>query len=124
MSLSKIHMELARSPEFPNGSALHGFEFVAPINSDGFIDVESWREQKENCRVVRFWGTQEHELGHLVRKPGGSWAFHYDIHGDEDDDDTGYRFGAHPLRAGEYLSIKDHDDDEMHTFKVMSVQPI
>jgi len=124
MTLSKIHLELARSFEFPNGSADHGFEFVAPLNNDGFIDIETWRKQKEKCRVVRFWGSQEHELGHLVRKRGGAWAFHYDIHGEEDDDDAGYRFGAHQLRAGEYLSIKNHDDDEMHTFKIVSVQPV
>ena len=124
MTLSKIHVELARSPDFPNGSPLHGFEFIAPLDNDGLVDVQSWHEQRKNCRVVRFWGTDEHELGHLVRKPGGAWAFHYDIHGDEDDDDTGYRFGSHELRAGEYLSIKDHDDDEMHTFKIISVQPV
>ena len=57
------------------------------------IEPEEWKKVRERCRVARFWGTDEHELGHLIRKPGGSWAFHYDIHGDPDDDASGYRFG-------------------------------
>ncbi|HFC05675.1 MAG TPA: hypothetical protein ENJ55_08205 [Rhizobiales bacterium] len=124
MTLSKIRLELARSPEFPAGSHLHGFEFTAPLDEDGSINVDEWKAHREQCRVEHFWGDQSHEIGHLVRKPGGSWAFHYDIHGDPDDDDAGYRFGVHPFVPGEYVSIKDHDTDEMHTFKVVTVQPI
>ncbi len=52
---------------------------------------------------------------------GASWAFHYDIHGDEDDDETGYRFGDHAFIAGEYVSIMEHDD-VLRTFRVVSVQ--
>ncbi len=52
---------------------------------------------------------------------GASWAFHYDIHGDKDDDETGYRFGDHAFIAGEYVSIMEHDD-VLRTFRVVSVQ--
>lgn len=121
MTLSKVRLEVARSPEFPNGSHLHGYEFSAPLDGDGFISPEEWKAHRSECRVVRFWGDRSHEVGHLIRKPGGSWAFHYDIHGDPDDDDAGYRFGNHGFKLGEYVSIKDHDDDELHTYKVMAV---
>ncbi len=124
MTIKKVRLELARAPEFPNGSHLHGYEFTAPLDESGSIIVDEWKSHREQCRVQRFWGSQSHEVGHLVRKPGGSWAFHYDIHGDPDDDDAGYRFGAHPFVPGEYVSIKDHDDDELHTFKVVTVQQI
>ena len=124
MAISKIRLELARAPDFPTGSHQHGYEFTAPLDENSNISVEEWKEHREECRVQRFWGSEEHEVGHLVRKPGGSWAFHYDIHGEPDDDDTGYRFGAHPFVPGEYVSIKDHDDDELHTFKVVTVQPL
>ncbi len=123
MTLSKIRIEMARSPEFPDGSAAHGYEFVAPLNSADHIDAEAWHQLRAKCRVKRFWQGEPDELGHLVRKPGGSWAFHYDIHGDENDDETGYRLGNHIIRSGDYISIREHDE-EMHTFKIVSVTPL
>ena len=75
------------------------------------------------CRVRRFWSGDADEVGHLIRKPGGSWAFHYDLHGDVEDDESGYRFGNHRFIPGEYVSIKEHDD-VLRTFRVMMVQPL
>ena len=62
-------------------------------------------------------------MGHLIRKPGGSWAFHYDLLGDADDDESGYRFGNHVFKPREYASIKEHDY-ELRTFLVVIVQPL
>lgn len=117
--LKKIRLNLARTKEFPNGSARHGYEFVAPLAADGLIDAEAWKKVRDKCRVRRFWGAEEEDVGHLVHRPGGSWAFRYDIAGDEDDE-AGYRFGAHPFAVGEYVSIKDEDGD-LHTFQVATV---
>ena len=39
------------------------------------------------------------------------------------DDEAGYRFGAHRFAPGEYVSIRDHDG-EMHTFRVVAVEPV
>jgi hypothetical protein len=36
--LKRIRLELARSKEFPVGSANHGYEFVAPLDNNGHID--------------------------------------------------------------------------------------
>lgn len=123
MTLSKIRIEMACSAEFPDGSAAHGYEFVAPLDSADHIDAEAWHQLRAKCRVKRFWQGEPDELGHLVRKPGGSWAFHYDIHGDENDDEGGYRLGNHIIRSGDYISIREHDE-EMHTFKIVSVTPL
>lgn len=120
MGLSKIRLELARDHDFPAGSPLRGYEFAAPLDADGKIDAGAWAKDRDHCRVRRFWEHEEDEIGHLVRKPNGAWAFHYDIHGDEDDDETGYRFGDHRFRAGEYVSINEHDD-VLRTFRVVSV---
>lgn len=120
MTLKKIQLQLARDAEFPGGSRHHGYEFIAPLDERGHIDQAEWRSQHDKCRVHRFWGGEEDEIGHLVRKPGGTWAFHYDIHGDADDDETGYRFGDHIFRSGEYVSIKEHDDS-LKTFRVIRV---
>jgi hypothetical protein len=74
--------------------------------------------------VRRFWAGDD-QTGHLVHKPGGAeharWVFQYDP-APEDDDEAGYRFGSHVFAPGEYVSIRDHDDDEIHTFKVASVE--
>lgn len=119
----RIRLNLARSGEFPAGSQRHGYEFVAPLDSNGHIDADAWRAHRENCRVRRFWDDEE-EVGRLVHKPGGSeharWVFDYDETA-EDDDEAGYRFGVHTFRPGEYVSIRD-EDGEMHTFTVAAVE--
>lgn len=120
MTISKIRLELARDHDFPSGSSRHGYEFTAPLTGEGRIDAGGWRAHRDQCRVRRFWGREEDEVGHLTRKPGGSWAFHYDIHGDEDDDETGYRFGDHAFIPGEYVSIMEHDD-VLRTFRIVAV---
>lgn len=121
MTLRKIRLELARDPDFPEGSRHHGYELVAPLDGEGHIDPAIWAKHKARCRVRRFWNGEEDEIGHVVRKRGGAWAFHYDIDGDEDDDETGYRLADHPFRIGEYVSIREHDDDRLRTFRVVSV---
>ena len=68
--LKRIRLNLARSKEFPLGSARHGYEFVAPLDGAGHIDPHLWHKHREHCRVRRFWGQNE-ELGRLVHKPGG-----------------------------------------------------
>ena len=121
--LKHIRIELARSREHPTGSALYGYEFAAPLDQHGHIDVVSWKAHREHCRVRRFWRGEEDKIGHLVHKPGGSeharWVFDYD---DTrlDDDEAGYRFGVHSFAPGEYVTVRGQDAE--HTFRVVSVQ--
>jgi hypothetical protein len=122
-ALKWIRMELARDEDFPLGSRTRGYEFVAPLDENDHIDAEAWRAHRDRCRVKRFWEGEDDELGHLVRKNGGRWAFHYDIHGDEDDDETGYRFDNHLFRPGEYVSVREHDE-ELRTFRVIVVRDL
>ena len=124
MAMKLIRLELARDHDFPHGSRDHGYDITAPVDDDGQLIAEDWKSDREQCRVRRFWGDEEEEIGHLVRKPGGSWALHYDIHGHEDDDEAGYRFGMHRFLPGEYVSIRDHDDDVLRTFKVVAVRDL
>jgi hypothetical protein len=123
--LKRIRLNLARSKQFPAGSERHGYEFAAPLDAAGHIDVELWRKHREHCRVRRFWEGEADEHGRLVHKPGGAeharWVFDYDDTAEEDDE-AGYRFGEHAFAPGEYVSIRDEDGD-MHTFRVVSVQP-
>lgn len=120
MFLKKIRLELARDSDFPSGSAKHGYEFLAPLDDNRYIDAAEWKKARDKCRVHRFWGGAEEEIGHLIRKPDGAWAFHYDIHGDASDDETGHRFNEEVFESGEYVSIMEHDD-VMRTFRVTRV---
>ena len=117
--LYKIRLELARTREHPEGAPNIGYEFSAPLTEAGKIDPKGWEKAREHCRVVRFRPGEEDDIGHLVRKPGGSWAFHYDIHSDEEDDESGYRFGDHVFRSGEYVSVRE--DDELIPYVVKRV---
>ena len=121
LHLRRIRLHLARSKEHPQGSARHGYEFVAPLDADGHIDPEAWKVARDRCRVHRFWG-EEQESGHLVHRPGGSWAFRYDVDGD-DDEEAGLKFGAHAFEIGEYVSLRGADG-EIHTFRVVSVDTV
>ncbi len=117
--MKTIRLELARSKEFPEGSATHGYEVKAPLQSDGHLDVDAWRKQRELCTVRRFWGDAEEERGLLVHTAKRRWAFSY-VPGDDADDEPIFRLDNHVFRAGEYLSITEHDGVE-RTFRVASV---
>jgi len=121
--LQRIRLHLARSKDFPEGSARHGYEFLAPLDAQGRIDAEAWKAVRAKTTVTRFWGNDAPENGFLVHRAGGvagaNWVFDYEA-GASEDDETGYRFGDHVFVPGEYVSLRDEDGD-MHTFVVFSV---
>jgi hypothetical protein len=123
-TFKRIRLNLARSKEFPQGSTGHGYEFVAPLDAKNHIDVALWKQHRDHCRVRRFWVGEDDEIGQLVHKPGGPehgrWMFDYNPKR-ADDDESGYRFGAHAFQPGEYVSIRN-EDGEMHTYQVASVE--
>jgi len=108
VTLKLIRLELARTKEYPDGSHKHGYEFTAPLSDDGHLDDTGWKEYRQVCTVLRFWGDDEgDEHGQLIRTRGGRWAFSYEP--GDDDDEPIFRFGEHVFREGEYLSITEHD---------------
>ncbi|MFG1463157.1 hypothetical protein V5F77_09650 [Xanthobacter sp. DSM 24535] len=117
----EIRLELAREKDHPEGSRNFGYSFVAPLDENGRINPDLWHTHRDACRVVRFRPGEADDVGHLVRRPGGSWAFRYDVSGDEDDE-SGYRFGDEAFAPGEYVSIRE--DEEMHTYRVVSVEHV
>ncbi len=118
--LKRVRLELARDHDHPNGSHEHGYDFIAPIDEKGQLIPSEWKELRDRCRVKRFWAGEPDEVGHIVRKPGGSWAFHYDIHGHAATDESGYRFDEHAFLPGQYVSIREHDG-VLRTFHVRAV---
>jgi hypothetical protein len=121
--LKKIRLELARDHDHPDGDRNYGYEFAAPLTADGKIDGDAWHKDRDHCRVRRFRPGEADDVGHVVRKPGGSWAFHYDIRSDEEDDETGYRFADHVFKPGEYVSVRE-EYEVLRTFRVTRVMDV
>jgi len=117
VALRLIRLELARTKEYPEGSSQHGYEFVAPLDAQGNLDMEEWRKHRGACTVWHFWGGDE-ERGQLIHGRHG-WAFSYSP--GDDDDEAIFRFASHQFRQGEYLSITEHDG-RSHPFKVVWVK--
>jgi hypothetical protein len=122
MTLKRIRLELARDHEFPEGSRDRGYEFAAPLDPDGRLAAAEWKKVRDRCRVKRFWPGETTELGRLVHKRGGAWAFDYDPTR-ESDDETGFKLSAHRFLPGEYVSFKEHDG-VMRTFRVAAVSDL
>jgi hypothetical protein len=124
--LRRITLHLARTHNFPSGSTVHGYEFVAPLNERGKIDPEMWRANRDRCTVDRFWGHEPPQGGYLVHRPGGvdgaTWGFDYDPDS-KDDDEVGYRFGDHKFEPGEYVSIREANGETL-PFKIIDVLPV
>jgi hypothetical protein len=94
---------------------------VAPLDAEGRIDAELWRQHREACRVAHFRPDDDEEAGHLIRKDDGSWAFIYDVFGDEEEE-IGCRFADERFIIGEYVSI--NEEGALHTFQVTSVEHV
>lgn len=114
----QIRLELAREPGHPEGASQIAYVIVAPLDENDRIDAEIWRSHREACRVARQRPQQADSLGHLVHRPGGSWAFQYEADA-AIPDEAGYHFGDERFVQGEYVSIREEGD--MHTFRVVSV---
>ncbi len=121
MALTRIRMELARTDGYPEGSAFHGYEFVAPLTADGHIDVEEWRAEKDKCTVRRFRQGEDDEFGKL-RHLGHGWRFDYDPQ-DADDDEPFFKLDRHPLVKGAYVSVTEHDRIQ-RPFRIVETAPI
>ena len=119
MSLQRVRLELARTREFPDGSAAHGYEFVAPLDAKGHLDTAGWATNKAACTVRRFWQGEPDEHGTLIHGRGG-WAFSY-APGEEDDEPI-FKFDRHNFIAGEYVTVTEHDG-VARPFRIVHVTP-
>ena len=120
MSLKRIRLELARTPDHPTGSAVHGYEFMAPLDESGHLASPEWQTQKGACTVRRFWAGTDDEHGALIHRRDGSWAFSYAP--GEDDDEPIFKFDRHRFVVGEYVTITEHDGVP-RPFRVAEVAP-
>ncbi len=120
MSLKRIVMRLARNPGITNGDDSQGYVLVAPLDADGKIDLEAWREQREACKVERFHPDETERADGWLTHRGSQWRFHYD-EDHEGPDEAGHRLGDHEFRPGGYVTIAFHGEDPL-TYVITDVQ--
>jgi hypothetical protein len=84
-----------------------------------FLQRNFFTDIQDFCRVVRFRPDEADDIGHLVRKPGGAWAFRYDA------------VAIRPMRrviilalTGSRDCVSVREDDGLHTFQAASVEPV
>jgi hypothetical protein len=118
MPLRRVRLELARTPQFPDGNPACGYEFRAPLDDEGRLAAEEWPDHKEECTVVRFWERADDEHGQLLHLRGNKWVFSY--RPGEEDDEPIFRLDKHAFRPGEYVSVTEHDG-VTRPFRVVSV---
>lgn len=118
--LSKIRLELARTPEVPAGDPRCGYELVAPLDPFGHIDHAGWRAARAHCRVRRFWAGADDEHGRLAHS-GRGWYFDYGP--GHDDDEPVFKLDRHVFVTGEYIAVTEHDG-VTRPFRIAAVTPI
>lgn len=115
----RIRLELAREPGHPGGDSGIGYTVIAPLDADGLLDIDSARHFRERCKVIRFKRGEDAVEGYLRRRPGGWWAFHYDLADGAEDDDPAFRLERHRFNVGDYVTLME--DEGAHTYRVAAV---
>ncbi|MDE1172575.1 MAG: hypothetical protein PW790_02660 [Parvibaculaceae bacterium] len=121
MTLFHVHMILARTDEYPEGSNAFGYDLVLPLDAGMNLDPEGWKAHKEACTVRRFTEGQPDEHG-LLRHIGRGWIIDYDVTDDEDNEPF-FKLDRHKIDMGEYLSVTEADG-EQRTFRVVTISPL
>jgi hypothetical protein len=116
MTWSTIRMELARNPEFPEGSPNHGYILHAPLDRSDRLDVTAYQSDRNRAVVEEFWGDQDPKHGRLVHRNQNLWCFSFGENGEE----PIFHFGDHTFAPGEYLTVRDLSGANL-TFRVVSV---
>ena len=113
-----VRLELARTPEFPEGSASRAYMLRVPLDAAGLIDEAELAKRPAMATVRRFWPNEADQIGYLLHNRRG-WSFSYEI--GEDDDEKLYHLEAHPLRVGEYVTLTEPDGTRL-PFRVVRRQ--
>jgi hypothetical protein len=119
MTWTTIRLELARTEDFPNGSAARSYVLRLPLQSDGLINEQEYRTQPELATARRFWPNEPDRRGYLLQTPAG-WVLSYAA--GEEDDERIFRLDAHAIRSGSYLTLTEPDGAQL-PFLVKGLAP-
>jgi hypothetical protein len=118
MTWCTIRMELARNPDFPEGSPHHGYLLHAPLDRHGRLKLPDYQVGRQRAVVEEFWGDRGRKRGRLVHRNRDLWSFSFG----ENDEEPIFHFGDHSFSPGEYLTVRDLSGADL-TFRVTSVIP-
>lgn len=123
MPLQRIVLRLARNPDagFADGDDSRGYTIVAPVDDSGMLDENLWQAEKAACSVRAFSPDGPVRVGRLARR-GHNWFFDYD-RTDTADDEPVFKLESHRFVTGEYITVKDADDEPL-VYRVSEVQPV
>lgn len=120
MKWKSIRLELARTPDFPQGSASRAYLLRVPVGEDGLIDAAAVAEDPGLATVRRFWPNEPDMRGHVIHTPLG-WAFSY-ARG-EADGEASCHLEAQCLLPGEEVTLAGTDGTRL-PFRIASVRDL
>src|ERR1044071_7466889 len=106
MNWKSIRLELARTKEFPEGSASRAYLLHLPLDRRGLIDEEALHRTPVRATVRRFWPNERDQAGYVIQTPRG-WAISYEP--GEEDDEAIFHLETHRLGIGEYVPLTEPD---------------
>lgn len=118
MNRYKIKLVLSETQTQSRANIDCGYEFEAPLDANGRLDLAAWKEAPGSFPVRRFWAGEDDLHGRLVNKGDRLWYFHYHVL--EDPDEFAHQFDKKSFHAGEFVSMRDHGGD-VHLFHIASV---
>jgi hypothetical protein len=109
-SWNLVRLELARTGEYPEGSASRAYMLRVPLDDAGLIDEAALAKRPALATVRRFWPNEADQTGVLIRN-GKGWIFSYAV--GDDDDEALYHLDDHPLRVGDYVTLTEPDGSRL-----------
>ena len=109
MSWNTIRLELARTREFPTGSAGRAFLLRLPLRDDGSIDDAEVANRPSRATVRRYWASEPDSSGRIVRCLSG-WECRCGQRGREA---LAFHLPSQPLRLGEQVVMTDPDGRQL-----------
>jgi hypothetical protein len=115
-----LRLELARTKDFPQGSASRCYLLRLPLTDEGLIDESARQADPARATVRRFWPNQADLSGYVIHTPRG-WAFSYGP--GEADDEAVFHLENHPMRVGNYITLTEPDGERL-PFRVASIRSV
>jgi hypothetical protein len=112
-----VHLDLAREPDHPEGSADDRYTLLLPLGPDGRILEAEARRHPDYCRVSRMDPGGAIARGLMRPGPGRNWQFDFG-----EAEESGFRFGEERFTPGEYVTVLRGRNQR--TYRVVALQPL
>ena len=120
MNWKSIRLELARTRDFPNGSASRAYLLRLPLDRRGLVDRSALTNEPAQATVRRFFPSEPDLIGYVVGTREG-WAFSYGA--GEAQAHALCPVDPRPLRIGEHVLVTEPDGARL-PFRVASLRAL